>query len=302
MIGDKRRLRGSFVEFEQMICRSIGDEALPSVSPGDVDRQPVGCTSGGKSPHKIIAGKVTPAADDFLALRGKAGREHADLRAHAPCVGRLTAQTDGNARARRIVTAQQWGVVEAIDHDVEVAVVVEIGQSHSVGNPARMETPPRAGFLERQVTPVAESDVRRVETREALAQAKLLRGRHGPLLLRRFDFTGDVSVLGVTPMAGGDEQVFVSVEVNVEEHRTPRPVRGAEAAALGEFGVSAVAAAEEEHVARELRPIAGHDANLGEGHRVHHLDLPPPMFAAEHVGHKEIVLPVAIDVRKVHSH
>ena len=79
---------GGLVELKDMVGRRVGDGAPPSVAPGHFNGQTIGCAPGGKRPHEIIAGKITPATDDFLALRRQARRQHADLRTHSARVGR----------------------------------------------------------------------------------------------------------------------------------------------------------------------------------------------------------------------
>src|SRR5205823_13548290 len=171
-----------------MVRRSVGDGALPSVTPGHFNGHAVRLVAGGEGPHKSIAREVTAAADDFLALCGQAWGEHADPGAHAACVWRPPAKADGDARARRIVAAQQRRVVEAVDNDIEVAVIVEVGQGHAVRDSARIEAPGCPDLLEGQVTAIAKGDVWSIEAQEAFAQAQLLQRRHRLWFLRLFNF------------------------------------------------------------------------------------------------------------------
>ena len=63
---------------------------------------------------------------------------------------------DCDARGRGVVAVNQGRSVEAVDDDVEVAVIVEIGQGHPVTNIGRVEIPIGAAVFEGQVAAVSK--------------------------------------------------------------------------------------------------------------------------------------------------
>ena len=89
-------------------------------------------------------------------------------------------------------------------------------------------------------------------------------GHAGEVRLMLFDFVGGIDVLHVLGVAGGDEEVFVAVEVDVEEDGGPGPFGSLDAGEVRDFGVGAVAAIEEEGIAHDLRAVV--DRADGRGH------------------------------------
>ena len=56
-------------------------------------------------------------------------------------------------------------------------------------------------------------------------------------------------MLRVTPMAGRDQQIFVTIQVNVEKNRAPRPIGSVQPGQLADLGIAPVAPVEKEGVA-----------------------------------------------------
>ena len=95
----------------------------------------------------------------------------------------------------------------------------------------RRESNPQAAPVlgERSIAAVQEGDIRRVEPGETSTQPQLFAGREAAAFGFGVEFAGDVGVLGIPPVAGGDEQVLEPVEIDIEEHRAPGPIGGVDA-------------------------------------------------------------------------
>ena len=104
-------------------------------------------------------------------------------------------------------------------------------------------------------------------------------------------------------MAGSQEQIFVAVEIYVEEGAAPGPLRGIDAGGLGYLGEGAVAPVEEERVLHLLRPVVD-VPDAGKNRRLHPrlLRLATAVIPAEHVGLENVHVAVAIDVRDRQGH
>ena len=88
---------------------------------------------------------------------------HVDFCSHTLRVGRFAAQTDGQPRSNRFIAINQRRTIQTIDHDIEIAIVVQVRQRHSVGHFGRIESPFLGCFPESQIALVAEGDVRRCQ-------------------------------------------------------------------------------------------------------------------------------------------
>ena len=75
--------------------------------------------------------KITSAANHLLRLRDRSAEDF-DLRADAARIRRLAFKPNGDARSGRVVAIDSDGAIEVIHDHIEIAVVVQIGQSHAV--------------------------------------------------------------------------------------------------------------------------------------------------------------------------
>ena len=103
-------------------------------------------------------------------------------------------------------------------------------------------------------------------------------------------------------MAVGDEQVVVSVQVDIEEHRLPRPVARLDPGVAADLGEGAVAAIPKQRVARHQQAV-GQAARHG-GARIVWAGLRQARggVAAEHLHHEKVGVAVAVDVGEVRPH
>src|SRR5207245_2034388 len=111
----------------------------------------------------------------------------------------------------------------------EVTVAIEIGQRDAMMNAELAGTPVSGDFLKFKVAEIVEGDDGRVKMginaaiehfllcEDFLALGQI--SHAGKVRLMLFDFVGGVDVLHVLGVAGGDEEVFVAVEVDVKKDR-----------------------------------------------------------------------------------
>ena len=98
------------------------------------------------------------------------------------------------------------------------------------------------------------------------------------------------------------DQVLESVEVHVEEGRTPGPVGRGDAGEVGDLGPRPIAAPQVQHVAHPLRPRAGETHRLGQGRMRRDHRLPFGERRAQHVDGEEVDRSVAVHVTEVDRH
>jgi hypothetical protein len=215
-------------------------------------------------------------------------------------IGRKSAEGDSEAGGGGTMEEQGGGGVETVDDDIEVAVVVEIGEAKTVGDIGISGPVPEVGgVLEAQVSEVAEGEVFGEERR-------VLEEFAGDLV--RTIGTGGVDtflgieVLSVEEMAGSGEEILIAIEVHIEKGDTPGPAGGVEAGEVGDFGEGGIASIKVESVARQLRLVVGGLVIAGDGHGTHALDHPKGVVRIAHIGDEEIVVAVAVDVGEVHGH
>ena len=159
-------------------------------------------------------------------------------------------QPHGDARSGRIIAKHAGRESESGDDDVEVAVAIQIGGGDTVRHVIFQPESPFVGHLrERQVPVVSEGDVLTREIRELCELPVPGDGRIGDDALSR------IGVVDIPRVAGCDERIFIPVEVDVEQHQSPRPIGCAHAGVVRNFGEGVVAAVHEESVAGVLGAV-----------------------------------------------
>ena len=191
--------------------------------------------------------------------------EQPDLCPDAPRVWRLAAQSHGHTRRRGVVPINSRRGAQVVHDEIEVAIPIEVRQRNGVMDPRRLRAPGGRDLLEAPVAAIAQRNDRKVQPRiqphvlRQFASKRLLSldlvGESAPRMLPRANLRGRIQVLNVPRMAGGDKQIFVAVQVHVEEHRLPRPIRCRHTGIIGDLGERAVASADKQRVAHELRAI-----------------------------------------------
>src|SRR5262245_8197938 len=74
-------------------------------------------------------------------------------------------------------------------------------------------------------------------------------------MLQAHDSSDRIQVLYVSLVSGGNNQVFVAVQINVQENRLPRPVGSGDTRVISYFGKRSVSAVTEKRVPHDLRPV-----------------------------------------------
>src|SRR3954468_16062724 len=217
----RREQSGGFVDFVNAIHESFFDDGALAAAPIDFDVQ-VLRGAGGEDAHGVIARKITAARNDFLTLpRGAAANFY--FGANAASVKSGAFQAYGDARRGGVVAINPGRFVQVVDDEIEVAVVVEIRESHAVGNARRIKAPRGSDLFESEITAVAESQFRRGEAREKFFETKTFDPAQPLARFSGFDRVDEILVKRVGGKAGGDEQVFIPVEIDIEKKRCPRP-------------------------------------------------------------------------------
>ena len=273
------------------------DHAALAVAPvhlnGHVRRGP-----RGEGQRRVGAREVQPAGDDLSVLERDRTSEHTHAAADPSGIGRGPAQPHRDARRGGVVAKHGRRLAEAIDHHIEIAVAVEIGDRHAMRDVvAEIEMPGFARVLERQVPAIAERDIGK-------RQGRIFEQHVAPVddsQLRPETVLG-VAVHDVADVTRADEDVLPAVQVDVHEQRGPRPPRPAYARVAGHLGEGAVAAVQLERVALQLGPLRADPGMLGGRGVRGDLHLEAARILAQHIHLKEIGVAVAIDVADGNRH
>ena len=218
-----------------------------------------------------------------------------------PCrVRRGAAQPHRHTRRGGVIAQHGGRTAETIDHDVEIAVAVEIGERHAVRDVvAEIEPPALAHILEREIAAIADRHVRQLE-RGVVEEhpvpvvapdwrPKISTQQVAQTVLR-------VAIHDIGHVAGTDENVFPPVEIDVEKHGRPRPPRPAHAGVARDFGEGAVAAVQLQRVALHLGPVVPNAGLLRNGRVRRDLRLQPARVLAQHVDFEQVGIAVPIQV------
>src|SRR5205085_3820362 len=145
-----------FSDFVNAVGPRVFDDRSTAAAPGNLNRQIVSARR--EDARGFIARQVTATADDFLSLRNWP-TEHFNFRADAPGVWSLALQTHGDTRSRGVIVINCGRGIQVVHDDIEIAIVVEVSQSHAVGNAAKVDSPLGAGFLEGEIVAIVEGEV-----------------------------------------------------------------------------------------------------------------------------------------------
>jgi hypothetical protein len=96
---------------------------------------------GGEGAEGLITAEVAAAGLELLGLKGDGATVKGDAGADGVGIGRETAELNGEARGNGFVTIDQSAFVEAVDHDVKIAIAVEVAQGHALGDADISEVP-----------------------------------------------------------------------------------------------------------------------------------------------------------------
>src|SRR2546426_9473 len=74
-------------------------------------------------------------------------------------IWRHSAQAHRDTRRAALVSIKQGGRIQAIDDDIQISIIIQIGQRHPLGDLAGVETPALANFFESQVAQIVKRDI-----------------------------------------------------------------------------------------------------------------------------------------------
>ena len=111
-----------------------------------------------------------------------------------------------------------------------------------------------------------------------------------------------VGIADVPTVSVHDEEIFVAIEVHVEERGPPRPVRCCHSGKIGNLCPRAVSTRQLECIAHPLAAVSGEADLLGQRRVRGNLALSGGERGAEHVRREKVDVPVAVHIRKVHRH
>src|SRR6266513_2858138 len=118
----------------------------------------------------------------------------------------------------------------------------------------------------------------------------------------RVDARLRVRVSGVKAVAARDQDVFVAIQIDVQENRTPGPTCGVQAAGLADLGIASIAAVDENRVAFYLGPLLPETNTRSLYTHPGGLRNASEVFRAEHVQHNKVVESIAINIGEINAH
>ena len=183
----------------------------------------------------IHRGHVAAVRGMVEVLLLPSGRED-QLRPDPASVGRFPRQLDLQVMMGVVswldIFVDGRGRVDVVDHQVEPAVVIEIGIRRAIGEARLLHSPCFRLVGERQIAVVMEHIVG-----QAVA-VQLLQEPQGSLVVSRSTCTQHrclvIEIVGRLGIAVGDEDVFVAIVVEVAEQGAPAPVGGRDARELAD--------------------------------------------------------------------
>ena len=134
--GGRGGLLGDFVDSPRLYVRN---EGAASAGPDDFERLAMGVGASREHEEGFIAGDESAASDHLVGLNPDGSAVEADARADSARIGWETEESHGDARCDGVVAIEQGAGAIAVDHDVLVAVAVEIAQSQPVGDRGGVE-------------------------------------------------------------------------------------------------------------------------------------------------------------------
>src|SRR6185503_17975322 len=134
----------------------------------------------------------------------------------------------------------------------EITVAIEIGKGNAVIDRGMIEAPEPGDFFEVQVAEITKGHYGHVEERIELRVLALGRDEcllqfnslnvATPGIRKLLNLLVSIQILDIANVTGGDEQVIVTIEVDIEKYGRPGPIARLNARKVRNFGVGAVAA------------------------------------------------------------
>ena len=217
-------------------------------------------------------------------------------------VGGATGQANGDARGGGVVSENTRRSIQIVGDDVQIAVVVEIGEGHALGDADRVKAPGGRPILEGEIAAVVKENVREMQTGKLTEHADQLAERDTTGGDLGFDPAAEIEVLEVAEHAVGHQNVLVTVQIHIEQHRVPGPLRSLQAGVVSDLGKGAVAPVELERVLEMQWPVVNQPDRAKDRRHAGNLDLPVARLAADHVDDVKIHVAVPVQIAEVHPH
>ena len=117
-----------------VVCLEVVCFLQNSIPPKNVYAHSILCPLHGKGASGLVAGEVAPAGNHRLFLYRQVGGHDRNFRSNAFGVTCHTFKLNAHAGGGGLVLIKEGRVIERIDHDIHVAIVVQISQGHAMGN------------------------------------------------------------------------------------------------------------------------------------------------------------------------
>ena len=190
--------------------------------------------------------------------------------------------------------------IHAVDHQVQIPVLIEVAQRHAEGQALLAETPLGRLGLKGAITPITKGQVGR---------APLGIQFHPALSL----FWGEGAAWVLHPVLGvlihqvifkaiGNQQVFVAVEVDIQEDGAPTPITGREAGTEGCLDIAPSGSSEEEHVPIKLGPTCQAFPSNRIRRSLTQLAQAPLVAGGQEIHYQNVVMAIAVHIRHIDAH
>src|SRR2546428_2084187 len=152
----RRRFGAAFIDLINTVRFGVRDDTLSSIPPGNFDGKSVAQAPSREYAQSLVAGEVAASAKHLLNLNWNRPAKYFDPGTNPKYVGSFSSQADRDARRGRIVSVNQGRTVQTVYHDVQIAIVVQVGQRHALGDFTGVEPPTVADILEGPIRSVAK--------------------------------------------------------------------------------------------------------------------------------------------------
>ena len=232
----------------------------------------------------------------------KVTRRQPDPGADPRCVFAASFETHLNSIVGRVIPVETQRFIQMADHCIKIAIPVKIPQSHPMRHADMTESPVA---VDRRKPPVSGPSIGEVggrKTGKPHPLGKDLVIGHGLFRPQPSENGLDVEIAPVAFVSVGHQQIFESIQVDIDKGRTPGPVRGRHATRMRHLQVMTISLIQEKTGLEELG--TGNrvfDQMLG-GRDIPQLGHPSLMRGRHHIECQKIIPPIAVEISKVYPH
>ena len=220
------------VKSDDLICRYPVLFSLPAIRPNDQNGIGFGGLPQSKVQHGFDSRLITSGKIELLILCD-AGGSNIYFCSQAIGVSCRTGQFDLQKMVFRllflVISENESSVIDIVDHQIEIAVVIQIAKCSPVGK-GRDSQPPGLCFIpEAQVSVIAEKIVIDFPGRHTGQHCQVLVVRKLPILPQRpceprLDVTAKIKVQYIFSQAVGNVYILEAVIIKICCQRGPAPV------------------------------------------------------------------------------